>query len=172
MYTLFGAWGWKVLWFKGTMLLTECRGESDNVSMGYTNTVAGRAGKKRNRKTVAHRAWRKRKSAKHLATIREHKERSGCFFCGERFGPALHLHHVNPSQKKGRNDSAARAVTSSRVQKYLSTCLVVCATCHIKLHKGFFGASIQKHLEEEIARRTAPSNQIRLFPVDAKADSA
>lgn len=73
--------------------------------------------------------------------MRKWKEERGCMFCREDFGPALCLHHLDPSQKDIQPADAA----GYSWQKFLTEaakCVVVCSVCHTKVHHGLLVVDI------------------------------
>lgn len=86
---------------------------------------------------------RKRATERAQDFIRAYKESVGCARCGERYAPCLHLHHREPDTKKHRDDSAGRVKTLAKARLQISICDVLCANCHIKLHRGFFEEKVR-----------------------------
>ena len=62
------------------------------------------------------------------------KKLIGCFFCGYRkCDEALHLHHIEKNNKI--TASVMKKVGTGRLKEELRKCMVLCANCHIELHK-------------------------------------
>lgn len=70
-----------------------------------------------------------------LNRFQQWKTRHGCKFCDETFAPCLELHHLDP-KKKDMNVSDLMSYSWTRVMKESAKCIVVCSTCHTKIHHG------------------------------------
>lgn len=81
--------------------------------------------KKRSPQTIAER----------LEQLNREKQKSGCYFCGEREICCLDYHHVYPEHK---TCSVREAFTISLEDGMLelAKCLLVCSNCHRKIHTG------------------------------------
>lgn len=70
-----------------------------------------------------------------LDKLYQEKEKSQCFFCGEKEMCCLDYHHVDPAQKDGTvREAFIRSLEDGIAE--LSKCLLVCANCHRKIHMG------------------------------------
>lgn len=139
--------------------------------MTYSRTSIGRANKRKHRQSRkncgAEKERRRRSENKAQRIIASHKA-SGCVFCGEKFGPALDMHHVDSNTKKGHRDTASSAKTRAKAFRIADETVPVCATCHRKLHHGFFGPRVNEALKAylEVRRRKEAevAVQIDMFP--------
>ena len=59
----------------------------------------------------------------------------GCAICGENEPCALDFHHM---EGKEINIAATRYWRISRIQEEIDKCVVICASCHRKLHAGLY----------------------------------
>ena len=59
-----------------------------------------------------------------------------CSFCGENEPCCLDFHHIDPSLKKMSISAAFRSVSKERVLSEINKCVILCANCHRKLHRG------------------------------------
>ena len=72
-----------------------------------------------------------------MSIINEVKDSSGCVICGyRRVLPALHFHHINPSEKSHCIAEKLGAATVGDLLKEISKCVVLCANCHAEVHNG------------------------------------
>jgi len=85
-----------------------------------------------------------------IEKMRAWKERVGCTFCEERFGPCLDLHHLDPSEKE-QVPSATPNCSWKRFLDEAAKCIVVCGNCHRKIHHGkiVVGPHIKSAVTEE-----------------------
>ena len=67
----------------------------------------------------------------------EYKLKKGCLFCDENEPCCLDFHHKDPKTKH-RNISSMINSSLSRqtIVKEIHKCILVCANCHRKIHKG------------------------------------
>lgn len=105
-------------------------------SMSYSKTAFGRAAKRRWRKKARYQSAKrqKRKTKEVREYIRQYKASAGCSNCGESDPCCLHIHHIDPSEKRHARDSAAQAKSINKARLYLTSGVVLCANCHAKLH--------------------------------------
>jgi hypothetical protein len=85
----------------------------------------------RQRKNVA--LFQKKQQLETAKRLRSFKEQAGCALCGESFPPALDFHHREPSEKHyeiGRMTNRNAKTVDREIEK----CIVLCATCHRKIH--------------------------------------
>ena len=62
--------------------------------------------------------------------LNKYKLNAGCEICGYKEHPvALHLDHIDPSQKKIK-PSQLKKYSKASIMKELSKCRVLCANCH------------------------------------------
>jgi hypothetical protein len=74
-------------------------------------------------------------SRNRTAWLNKLKTKLGCSNCGyNKCAHALHFHHLNPENKKF-NVSAIKNAQSWKVIEEICGCVVLCANCHIELHK-------------------------------------
>lgn len=63
------------------------------------------------------------------------KLKFGCFKCGyNKCADALHFHHIDGNNKT-KNVSMLKNAPSWKVIKEICSCSILCANCHIELHK-------------------------------------
>jgi hypothetical protein len=74
----------------------------------------------------------KRKRARDF--IRKMKS-SGCSKCGFQNVLALQFHHLNPKTKKF-NIANFRTYSLKRIKEEIDKCVVLCANCHLILHRS------------------------------------
>ena len=67
--------------------------------------------------------------------INKYKKDNGCYFCGEDEPIALDFHHKDPTQKDYNVSNLTRS-TGKKLWEEIDKCIVVCASCHRKLHAG------------------------------------
>lgn len=67
--------------------------------------------------------------------MQRYKSWCGCRLCGEKAYVALDLHHVDMTTKE-ENPSKLVAHTTKRLKAEIRKCVVLCATCHRKVHAG------------------------------------
>ena len=62
----------------------------------------------------------------------------GCTICGYNEDPHnIHFHHTNPSTKtKGIKNAVRYGWSKERIDEEVAKCIVVCASCHQKIHLG------------------------------------
>jgi hypothetical protein len=76
----------------------------------------------------------KLRNQKHLNDV---KLKSGCIACREPEPCCLDFHHLVKEDKiRHVSDMAGRAVSIETLDKEISKCVVICASCHRKLHAG------------------------------------
>lgn len=63
------------------------------------------------------------------------KEQQSCLMCGEDSPECLELHHTDPNEKD-MHPSSAVTRGWKRFLEEAAKCVVVCANCHRKIHKG------------------------------------
>ena len=65
------------------------------------------------------------------------KMKKGCEICGESYIPRLTFHHLKPRDKVN-NISCMIANKTSLItlKKEIDKCIVVCESCHRKMHSG------------------------------------
>lgn len=62
---------------------------------------------------------------------------AGCKICDENDPCCLDLHHLDPDEKEFNVSEAVRTGASwIRIKEEFEKCIVVCANCHRKIHKG------------------------------------
>lgn len=62
--------------------------------------------------------------------------RDRCVVCGEDDPAALDFHHVDPATKSFNVASVGRSKSLQAVDRELAKCVVLCASCHRKVHAG------------------------------------
>ena len=77
----------------------------------------------------------------HMDAITEYtneiKQNSGCALCGEREVVCLQFHHVRRGNKNASVAETGKLGWSlEMVKKEIKKCVVLCANCHLKLHRG------------------------------------
>ena len=81
-------------------------------------------------------AKRSTESVKYLLDLVETiKEKYGCFFCSEREKCVLEFHHPN-DDKSDDISKIAQHKNKNRLFEEINKCIVVCANCHKKIHRG------------------------------------
>lgn len=78
------------------------------------------------------RAYDGQRSAEGREMINAYKA-SGCMVCRESSIPCLDLHHRDPTEKEF-TISSAQSMSRGRIAAELEKCVVLCATCHRKVH--------------------------------------
>ena len=67
----------------------------------------------------------------------ELKRTQGCAVCGECDPACLDWHHLDPTQKEVHpSDMVRRGWARDRILTELAKCIVLCANCHRKTHRG------------------------------------
>jgi hypothetical protein len=61
---------------------------------------------------------------------------SACVICGENDPVCLDFHHSDPSTKEMSMSKGFRTYGIDRVIKEIDKCVLLCANCHRKLHRG------------------------------------
>lgn len=65
--------------------------------------------------------------------IKKFKKKKGCSKCGYNIcDEALHFHHIDI---KNKNVSMLKQYPTWQVIKEIYSCIILCANCHIELHK-------------------------------------
>ena len=72
--------------------------------------------------------------------MRRYKRFCGCKVCGEREPVALDLHHVDPTTKD-YSPASLVGYSTETMKKEFRKCIVLCATCHRKVHAGIIQIS-------------------------------
>lgn len=109
-------------------LQTHCRECNKQISKDYyhRNLIKHRlATRARNQKIIT----------RNKGYINKVKIANGCYFCKESELCCLDFHHKNPAEK-GFSLSYARWFKWSKIENEIKKCIVLCANCHRKLHKG------------------------------------
>jgi hypothetical protein len=74
---------------------------------------------------------------RNVAWTNSYKQIHPCSKCGESDICCLEFHHVDSSTKE---ENIARSVTGGwsikRIEREVAKCIVLCANCHRKLHRG------------------------------------
>lgn len=68
--------------------------------------------------------------------LREWKATQKCSCCIESDPDCLDLHHLDPSKKDVNISDVVAYWSWKRLQREIEKCIVVCANCHRKIHKG------------------------------------
>ena len=63
-------------------------------------------------------------------------KRAGCVICGEQEISCLDFHHVNEADKSFNLTGIANTKSLAALRTEVDKCVVVCASCHRKLHAG------------------------------------
>lgn len=88
--------------------------------------------KNRERRIALNNAWKK----KQLRLYEEYKTTLKCEICGEDENCCLDFHHKDPSKKEYTISIARRGKSFETLMKEIEKCIVLCANCHRKVHKG------------------------------------
>jgi hypothetical protein len=64
------------------------------------------------------------------------KRERGCLICGEQELAALDFHHLDESEKRFNLSGIAKTKPLAALREEADRCIVVCASCHRKLHAG------------------------------------
>ena len=89
----------------------------------------------KNKKYYQGKAAERKKAIK--AWFQEYKATHPCTHCGESAWQCLDFHHVDPSQKETTLYKALQQCWSiERIMNEMAKCVVLCATCHRKVHAG------------------------------------
>jgi len=64
------------------------------------------------------------------------KAETGCVICGEQEITALDFHHLDEGTKSFNLSGIAYTKSLTALRTEVDKCLVVCASCHRKLHAG------------------------------------
>ena len=112
--------------------------------MGYTKEKMKAYQKdyyRKNKSKVVERVEEARR--RNSSFVNEWKESRGCIVCGESDPCCLDMHHTD-SKKKDSDLSALVYGQSplSTIVLELEKCVVVCASCHRKIHAGRMNASV------------------------------
>ena len=83
-----------------------------------------------------HRRWMCNYKGKARKFLDEYKRDRGCCYCQEREPCCLDFHHRDPTKKKFKIGEGYRCNRDKKM-KEIEKCILVCANCHRKLHKGF-----------------------------------
>jgi transcription elongation factor Elf1 len=83
------------------------------------------------------RAYKKVQDRKKLLQewMQEYKSKLICSKCEENHPATLQFHHVDPSEKEVTvSQTISKGWSTSRIEKEISKCVVLCANCHAKHH--------------------------------------
>jgi hypothetical protein len=69
--------------------------------------------------------------------IFNYKKKEGCKICGNKNSNCLTFHHIDPNNKNGKINKLINKGWKG-LKSEIEKCMVLCANCHIKLHKGLF----------------------------------
>lgn len=113
---------------------------------GQRNSFCKPCKRKYDREYHTNRSTEKKKRKQDLQSVRiarirkefdAHKESSGCYLCDESETVCLDLHHLDPNEKEINVADAIRLGWSKeKIQAEVDKCVVLCANCHRKVHKG------------------------------------
>jgi hypothetical protein len=67
--------------------------------------------------------------------VEQIKEKYGCSICGEKEGCCLDFHHINDDKNLDIGSLAAKK-KRREIFEEINKCIVVCANCHRKIHRG------------------------------------
>lgn len=89
----------------------------------------------RNKKKDHYNSLKRKRVHHHTNKWRELKEKQGCKFCNEKFGPCLQLHHLDPKEKeRDISNLTTGGFSWDRILEEASKGIIVCGNCHVKLH--------------------------------------
>jgi hypothetical protein len=79
-----------------------------------------------------------RKNVARVRVLRKQRldelRQTGCSQCGIKEGIRLSFHHVEGNKSKEFNLSSAQTLSEERIDKELEKCVILCNSCHLKLH--------------------------------------
>lgn len=79
---------------------------------------------------------RRNRETKNKERLSQWKEQQQCKFCPEHDPDCLDLHHLDRTKKDIDVADAVYRWSWERLTTELEKCIVVCANCHRKIHKG------------------------------------
>lgn len=92
--------------------------------------------KSRQKKSEHYRLTAKSKRDERRAKYDAWKQQQKCCVCNENDVDCLDLHHIDPAAKDIAVGQVIRVWSWERLQREIQKCVVLCANCHRKLHKG------------------------------------
>lgn len=90
----------------------------------------------RNRRKQHYNKVRQERYEANRLRLSEWKAQQQCKFCSENDPDCLDLHHLDRNEKDVNVSDVVTAWSWERLTTELKKCIVVCANCHRKIHKG------------------------------------
>lgn len=116
----------------------KCARRADGYASGCKKCCNRSHNRSRSRKIEHYREVQKARQNRWAQQFKLWKEQQKCLVCHENDIVCLDLHHLDPSQKDRNVSDAVWRWSHQTLMTEVAKCVVLCASCHRKLHAGRF----------------------------------